>query len=129
MKHNDKAWQDDNSARLDALLSDFLDKDITMPVEPRSSHPTSAPLGDLFPEVGSATEATSRATSMQAPAVVQKVAPVNRTEVWEATNRMGRPAPRRGTQSPRRGTEPPLPGCGATQTGVHRNRAGLPGRR
>ena len=91
MKHNDKAWQDDNSARLDALLSDFLDKDIIMPVEPRSSHPTSAPLGDLFPEVGSATEVTSQATSMQTPAVVQKVAPVNRTEVWEATNRMGRP--------------------------------------
>ena len=35
MKHNDKAWQDDNSARLDALLSDFLDKDIVAPVEPQ----------------------------------------------------------------------------------------------
>jgi TonB family protein len=86
MKHNDKTSQNDNSARLDALLSDFLDKDIVVPVEPRSSNPTSAPLGDLFPEVGSATAATS----MRTPAVVQKVASVNRTEVWEATNRTGR---------------------------------------
>jgi len=91
MKHNDKASQDDNSARLDALLSDFLNRDIVAPLEPQSfSQPTSAPLGDLFPEVGSANEATSPATSMQTPAASQKVAPVNRTEVWEATNRTGR---------------------------------------
>jgi TonB family protein len=88
MKHNDKASQDDNSARLDALLSDFLNRDIVAPLEPQSfSHPTSAPLGDLFPEVGSANEATSPAKT---PAASQKVAPVNRTEVWEATNRTGR---------------------------------------
>ena len=90
MKHNDKTSQNDNSARLDALLSDFLDKDIVVPVEPRSSNATSAPLGDLFPEVGSATAATPQSTSLQTPATVQKVAPVNRTEVWEATNRTGR---------------------------------------
>jgi TonB family protein len=91
MKHNDKAWQDDNSARLDALLSDFLDRDIVTPLEPQSSsNPTSVPLGDLFPEVGSATEATKPATSVQAT-VAQKVTPVNRTEVWEATSRTGRP--------------------------------------
>lgn len=91
MKHNDKAWQDDNSARLDALLSDFLDRDIVPPLEPQSSsNATSVPLGDLFPEVGSATEAASPETSVQA-AAAQKVSPVNRTEVWEATNRTGRP--------------------------------------
>ena len=91
MKHNDKAWQDDNSARLDALLSDFLDRDIVAPLEPQSlSHPTSVPLGDLFPEVGSATETPSPATSVQAAAAAQKVTPVNRTEVWEATSRTGR---------------------------------------
>jgi len=90
MKHNDKTPPNDNSARLDALLSDFLDKDIVVPAEPRSSHPTSAPLGDLFPEVGSAAGATSQKTSLQTPGVVQKVAPVSRTEVWEATNRTGR---------------------------------------
>jgi TonB family protein len=91
MKHNDKAWQDDNSARLDALLSDFLDRDIVAPLEPQpSSNPTNVPLGDLFPEVGSATEATASATSVQA-AAAQKVTPVNRTEVWETTNRTRRP--------------------------------------
>src|SRR5688572_2164452 len=93
MKHNDKTSQSDNSTRLDALLSNFLDKDIVVPVEQRSSHPThptSAPLGDLFPEVGSATRETSQAPSTQTPAVVQKVASVNRTEVWEATNRTAR---------------------------------------
>ena len=36
MKHNDKTSQDDNSARLDALLSDFLDRDIVAPLEPQS---------------------------------------------------------------------------------------------
>jgi TonB family protein len=91
MKHNDKAWQDDNSARLDALLSDFLDRDIVAPPDSQSfSHPTSVPLGDLFPEIGSATETTSPVTSAQAAATAQKVTPVNRTEVWEATNRTGR---------------------------------------
>jgi TonB family protein len=91
MKHNDKAWQDDNSARLDALLSDFLDRDIVVPVEPQSfSNATSAPLGDLFPEVGSGKEAASPATATQTPVAAQKVTPVNRTEVWEATNRTGR---------------------------------------
>lgn len=90
MKHNDKAPQSDNSARLDALLSDFLDKDIVVPTEPRSPHPTSAPLGDLFPEVGSATETNSQPNSTTTPAAVQKVAPVNRTDVWEATNRTRR---------------------------------------
>ena len=91
MKHNDKAPQDDNSARLDALLSDFLDRDIVAPPEPQSfSGPTSAPLGDLVPEVGLANESTPAATSKQTPAATQKVAPVNRTEVWEATNRTGR---------------------------------------
>ena len=92
MKHNDKAWQDDNSARLDALLSDFLDRDIVAPLEPQSSsNPTSAPLGDLFPEVGSATEADVAGNLSANSAAAQKVAPVNRTEVWEATNRTGRP--------------------------------------
>lgn len=91
MKHNDKASQDDNSARLDALLSDFLDRDIVVPLEPQSfSSPTSSPLGDLFPEVGLTNENTPAATSKQTPAATQKVAPVNRTEVWEATNRTGR---------------------------------------
>jgi TonB family protein len=91
MKHNDKAWQDDNSARLDALLSDFLDRDIVAPLESQSSsNPTSVPLGDLFPEVGSATETSAPETAVQA-AAAQKVTPVNRTEVWEATSRTGRP--------------------------------------
>jgi len=90
MKHNDKTSQSDNSARLDALLSDFLDRDIVAPLEQQSfSHPTSVPLGDLFPEVGLAAEATSPAGTMPTPAATQKVAPVNRTEVWEATNRTG----------------------------------------
>ena len=93
MKHNDKTSQSDNSTRLDALLSNFIDKDIVVPVEQRSSHPThptSTPLGDLFPELGSATRETSQAPSTQTPAVAQKVASVNRTEVWEATNRTAR---------------------------------------
>jgi len=102
MKHNDKASQDDNSARLDALLSDFLDRDIVAPPEPEPqsfSRPTSAPLGDLFPEVGLANETTSAATSKQTPAAAQKVAPVNRTEVWEATNRTGRVPQSRGVEN------------------------------
>ncbi len=69
MKHNDKTLQSDNSARLDALLSDFLNKDIVVPPEQQSSsHPTSAPLGDLFAEVGSAGKPPEQATSMQTPA-------------------------------------------------------------
>jgi TonB family protein len=90
MKHNDKAWQDDNSARLDALLSDFLDKDIVAPLEPQSfSHPTSTPLGDLFPDAVRVTEPTSIAVPTPTPAPPQKVAPVDRTEVWEANTRTG----------------------------------------
>ena len=91
MKHNnDKAFQSDSSARLDALLSDFLNKDIVVSSEPQSSsHPTTAPLGDLFADVGSAGKPPEQATSKQLPAEAQNVAPVNRTEVWESTSRKG----------------------------------------
>jgi periplasmic protein TonB len=90
MKHNDKAFQSDSSARLDALLSDFLNKDIVVSSEQQSSsHPTTAPLGDLFADVGSAGKPPEQATSMQPPAEAQKVAPVNRTEVWEPTKLVG----------------------------------------
>ena len=89
MKHNDKSLQSDNSARLDALLSDFLNKEIVVsPEQQSSSHPTGAPLGDLFADVGSAGKPPEQASSMQTPAT-QKVAPVNRTDVWESTNRTG----------------------------------------
>ena len=87
MKHHDKTSPSDNSARLDALLSDFLSKDIVGPAQPESSsHPTSAPLGDLFSDAFGI-EPRSVAASEPAPAVTpQKVVPVNRTEVWEATS-------------------------------------------
>ena len=89
MKHNDKSLQSDNSARLDALLSDFLNKEIVVsPEQQSSSHPTGAPLGDLFADIGSAGKPPEQASSMQTPAT-QKVAPVNRTDVWESTNRTG----------------------------------------
>ena len=85
MKHNDKSLQSDNSARLDALLSDFLNKEIVVsPEQQSSSHPTGAPLGDLFADIGSAGKPPEQASSMQTPAT-QKVAPVNRTDVWEST--------------------------------------------
>ena len=37
MKHNDKTSQSDTSARLDAFLSDFLNKDIAEPAESQAS--------------------------------------------------------------------------------------------
>jgi len=91
LKHNnDKAFQSDSSARLDALLSDFLSKDIVVSPEPQpSSRPTDAPMGDLFADVGSAGKPPEQATSKQPPAEAQKVTPVNRTEVWEATKLTG----------------------------------------
>ena len=81
MKHNDKTLQSDNSARLDALLSDFLNKEIVVsPEQQSSSNRTSAPLGDLFADVGLAGNQPEQASSTQTS---KKVAAVNRTDVWE----------------------------------------------
>jgi len=89
MKHNDKTSQSDSSARLDALLSDFLNKDIVEPAESQpSAHATSMPLGDLFADDAAA--APKSPTDSRTPAATQKVVPVNRTEVWEATSKTGR---------------------------------------
>src|SRR5262245_27336875 len=99
MKHNDKALQSDNSARLDALLSDFLNKEIVLPSEQQaSSIPTSALLGDLLADIGTAGLSPEQASSTQTPAT-QKVAPVNRTDVWESTSRTGSPKSQSGLEN------------------------------
>ena len=87
MKHEDKTSESDTSARLDALLSDFLNRDIVEPAESQpSSHATRMPLGDLFADAGAPPKSPA---SARTPAATQKVVPVNRTEVWEATSRAG----------------------------------------
>ncbi|MCI0628453.1 MAG: TonB family protein [Acidobacteria bacterium] len=95
MKHSDKSPHlSDTSARLDALLSDFLSKEIVAPSDPPpAAQATSMPLGDVLAEVGQtpAVENSSPAVS-RAPAETQKVIPVNRTEVWESTSNAGRPS-------------------------------------
>jgi len=87
MKDNDKSSPSDSSARLDALLSDFLNKDIVEPAESQpSSHATSMPLGDRFADPAAPLKPPAGART---PAATEKVVPVNRTEVWEATSRAG----------------------------------------
>ena len=87
MKHEDKTSESDTSARLDALLSDFLNRDIVEPAESQpSSHATRMPLGDLLADAGVPPKSPASACT---PAATQKVVAVNRTEVWEATSRAG----------------------------------------
>src|SRR5262245_21514857 len=89
MKHNDKSSPTDASARLDALLSDFLNKDIVEPDESTLSvHATSMPLGDPF--VADVTAKPKPQPDSRVP-TPQQVAPVNRTEVWEAASKPARP--------------------------------------
>lgn len=89
MKHNDKSSQSESSARLDSLLSDFLNKEIVEPVESPGRQATSLPLGDLF--ATGAPVAPESQPEPRAPTAAQKVVPVNRTEVWEATPKLTRP--------------------------------------
>lgn len=89
MKHNDKASQSESSARLDSLLSDFLNKEIDEPVELPGRQATSLPLGDLCAD--GARVASESQPELRAPTATQKVIPVNRTEVWEATPKLARP--------------------------------------
>jgi TonB family protein len=86
MKHNDKPSQSDTSARLDALLSDFLNKDVVESGQStRSARATSTPLGDpLLADVVAEPKPLPDALR-QTPA--QQAFPVTRTDVWEATNK------------------------------------------
>ncbi len=84
----------DPSARLDALLSDFLSKEIpSVPYRGQTALPTSAPLGDLFaePDAGQA----GQSSIADSPAVEnRKIASLDRTDVWESTApRLSQPSP------------------------------------
>jgi len=89
MKHNDETSPNDTSARLDALLSDFLSKDITEPIDSSASpQATSKPLGERFID-DSVAETELQIDSPTSPAP-QKIVPTNRTDVWEATSQPAR---------------------------------------
>jgi periplasmic protein TonB len=83
MKNHDNTSQSEASARLDALLSDFLNKEIVQPAGTRSLSAASEALSEPL-----AQEAAKPAlASSPTPAEAQKVVPVDRTEVWEASSK------------------------------------------
>ncbi|MBM3803933.1 MAG: energy transducer TonB [Acidimicrobiia bacterium] len=89
MKHDEKGSPTDASARLDALMEDFLSRDIGEIQETHTAgKATDEPLGDLFapPSI-----VQRKPVDSAAPPAASTVAPIDRIEVREASNKQALP--------------------------------------